>query len=47
MSLRRVRRQRAVDNAVHSFAMEGMTVTDEDFAAAASYVDGRRPATSV
>ena len=36
----RIRRQSYVDNAVHSLALEGLTVTDEDIAAAAEYVDG-------
>jgi uncharacterized protein YegP (UPF0339 family) len=36
----RLRRQRHVDNAVHSLALEGLTVSDEDIAAAAEYVDG-------
>ena len=36
----RLRRQSHVDNAVHSLALEGLTVTGEDIAFAAEYVDG-------
>ena len=36
----RLRRQSHVDKAVHSLALEGLTVTGEDIAFAAEYVDG-------
>ena len=36
----RLRRQSHVDKAVHSLALEGLTVTGEDIAFAAEYVGG-------